>query len=92
MEPFIPDGAYCIFVSPVGGDLQGRIVLVQHRGIHDADTGASCSVKRFAGELGHTREGTPCWTRVRLLPINAAFDPIVLDPRDAAELVDVLPA
>lgn len=36
MEPRIPDGAYCVFHSPVAGSREGRVVLASHRGIADA--------------------------------------------------------
>ncbi len=90
MEPRIPDGAWCLFAAPVGGDLQGRVLLVQHRGIHDADTGTSYTVKRFE-RRGPEGEGV-----VRLVPENPRYAAIALDPRDAhdlrvvAELLEVL--
>jgi transcriptional regulator with XRE-family HTH domain len=90
MEPKIPDGAYCLFASPVSGDLQGRVLLVQHRGIHDADTGTSYTVKRFE------RRGAEGDGVVRLVPENPRYAAITLDPRDAhdlrivAELLEVL--
>jgi phage repressor protein C with HTH and peptisase S24 domain len=90
MEPRIPDGAYCLFAAPVSGDLQGRVLLVQHRGIHDADTGTSYTVKRFE-RRGPEGEGV-----VRLVPENPRYAAITLDPRDAhdlrivAELLEVL--
>lgn len=86
MEPRIPDGAYGLFSAPASGELEGRTVLVQHRGIHDADTGTSYTVKRFE------REGK----RVRLVPENPAYPTIELRERDeadlrvVAELLDVL--
>lgn len=87
MEPRIPDGAWCLFAQ-TAGDPQGRTLLVQHRGIHDADTGTSYTVKRF--ERLSAR-------RVRLLPENPDYEPIELresdgaDVRVVAELIDVLP-
>ena len=77
MEPRIPDGAYCLFAAPVSGDLQGRVLLVQHRGIHDADTGTSYTVKRFE-RRGPEGDGV-----VRLVPENPRYAAITLDPRDA---------
>ena len=47
MELRIPDGAWCLFRSPVVGTRQGRIVLVQHRSIQDPETGGSYTVKRY---------------------------------------------
>ena len=39
MEPVIPDGAYCLFASPVTGTRQGKTVLVQLRNGADPETG-----------------------------------------------------
>lgn len=89
MEPRIPDGAWCLFSAPVSGELHDRTLLVQHRGIHDADTGTSYTVKRFA--RGNTSG------RVRLLPDNPAYPPIELREKDdadlrvVAEFLEVLP-
>lgn len=76
MEPRIPDGSHCLF-APAAGDLRGRTLLVQHRGIHDADTGTSYTVKRFE------RVGP---RKVRLLPENPDYEPIELRESDGAEL------
>lgn len=91
MEPRIPDGAWCLFSSPVEGDLRDRTLLVQHRGIQDADTGTSYTVKRFE------REGPVGRGVVRLLPDNADYPAIELraadesDLRVVAELIEVFP-
>ncbi len=77
MEPRIPDGSHCLFNMRLPDDLQGRTLLVQHGGIHDADTGTSYTVKRF--ERLSPR-------RVRLLPDNAEYKPIELRESDAAEV------
>jgi transcriptional regulator with XRE-family HTH domain len=77
MEPRIPDGAWCLFAANPAGDLAGRTLLVQHRGIHDADTGTSYTVKRLE------RDGDGA---VRLLPENPDYTPIELRDRDAADL------
>lgn len=78
MEPGIPDGAYCLFGTPVLGELGDRTLLVQHRGIHDADTGTSYTVKRLQ------REGST--GRVRLIPDNPEYAPIDLHETDEANL------
>ena len=41
MELLLPDGAWCLFSGPVEGSRQGKIVLVEHRDIHDPETGGS---------------------------------------------------
>lgn len=97
MEPKIPDGAYCIFRAPVTGSRTGKILLVQHRDIHDPETGGSYTVKRFdstgvAGKEGAIRKG-----RIRLSPLNPDYQPIELqDTNDdeilvVAELIEILP-
>jgi SOS-response transcriptional repressor LexA len=96
MEPRIPDGGWCLFQSPVEGTRQGRIVLVQHRDIHDPETGGGYTVKRY--ESGKESDGTGSWrhTEIRLLPENPDFAPIVLrgvgegEVSVVAELIEVL--
>ncbi|MBI4583214.1 MAG: DEAD/DEAH box helicase family protein [Planctomycetes bacterium] len=96
MEPRIPDGGWCLFQSPVEGSRQGRIVLVQHRDIHDPETGGSYTVKRYRREK--EGDGTGSWrhTEIRLDPENPEFEPIVLknvpddEFRVIAEVVEVL--
>ncbi|MCZ7662518.1 MAG: S24 family peptidase [Thermoleophilia bacterium] len=96
MEPRIPDGAWCLFRSPVTGSRQGRIVLFQHQSIEDPESGGSYTVKRYESEK--EADGRGDWTHkvIRLLPENPDFEPIVLTGIDEgevsviAELVDVL--
>ena len=95
MEPAIPDGAYCLFRSPVEGTRQGKTVLVQLRDSTDPETGQHYTVKRYSSEK---TEQNDSWhhTRITLNPVNRAFAPIVLtgdDEREfqvVAELVEVL--
>ena len=96
MELRIPDGAWCLFQSPVVGGRQGRIVLVQHRDIHDPETGGSYTVKRYKSEKESDGLGSWRHTEVQLIPENPEFSPIVLrEVREdevcvVAELVEVL--
>lgn len=95
MEPTIPDGAYCLFATPVTGTRHGKTVLVQLRDQVDRETGHRYTVKRYESEKA--AEGDS-WrhTRITLKPINPAFPPIVLTASEAdqlqviAELVEVL--
>ena len=95
MEPRIPDGAYCLFASPVTGTRQGRTVLVQLRDEVDPDTGERYTVKRYRSEKTDNEDG---WRHVRILlePVNPAFMPIELKTDDegsvavVAELVEVI--
>lgn len=102
MEPFIPDGVWCLFAAPVTGSRQGRIVLVQHRDIHDPETGGSYTVKRYRsqktlfGDRMASDEGTWHHSVIYLEPLNPDYQPIVLkdvgegEVRVIAELVEVL--
>jgi len=78
MEPRIPDGAYCLFRTPVEGSRQGRIVLAQHRTIADPESGGSYTVKRYRSEKA-AADGSWKHTRVTLEPLNPAFKPIVIE-------------
>ena len=95
MEPRIPDGAYCLFASPVAGTRQGRTVLAQLQDTVDPDTGQRFTVKRYRSEKTEDEGG---WRHVRIVlePLNPDFEPIELatDDEDSvavvAELVEVI--
>ena len=72
MEPRIPDGAYCLFASPVTGTRQGRTVLVQLHDTVDPDTGQRFTVKRYRSEKTADEDG---WRHVRIVlePVNSEF-------------------
>jgi len=85
MEPAIPDGAWCLFRTPVEGTRQGKTVLVQLRDATDPETGQRYTVKRYESEKA--AEGDS-WRheRITLKPVNPDFEPIVLTSSDAGEL------
>ena len=95
MTPGIPNGAHCLFASPVTGTRQGRVVLAQLLDEVDPETSQRYTVKRYKSEKAEDENG---WRHVRVLltPDNAEYAPIVLTPDDesavsvAAELVEVL--
>jgi len=97
MEPKIPDGAYCIFRTPVAGSRTGKILLVQHRDIHDPETGGSYTVKEFDSSRITGKEGEIRTGIILLHPINKEFEPIELtdvneqEVQVIAELIEVLP-
>lgn len=84
MNRRIPDGAWCLFRSQLGGTRQGRIVLVQHRNVTDPETGGSYTVKQYQSEKrGDEVDG---WRHERIIlsPLSndPAFQPIVLEPSE----------
>ncbi len=86
MEPLIPDGAWCLFASPVEGSRQGKIALVEHHDISDPDTGGSYTVKRYESQKIHDASGLWRHTLIRLVPVNPDYDPIVITEATEGEL------
>jgi len=97
MEPLIHDGDWALFSSPVEGSRQGRIVLVEHRGIADPDSGGSYTIKRYESEKVHDAAGQWRHTRIRLVPVNPEYDTMEITDATAdelrviAELVETFP-
>ena len=95
MVPSIPNGAYCLFSSPVAGSRQGRMVLVQLQDGLDPETGQRYTVKRYHSETV-ADENNWRHSRITLSPENPDFEPIVLRPdyeeavAVVAEVVEVL--
>ena len=77
---------------------EGKVVLAQHRGIADAETGGSFTVKRFGSERRVGEAGLVEKARVTLAPRSRdpGFELIMVDEADGdevavlAELVGVL--
>ncbi len=96
MEPAIPDGAYCLFSTPVSGSRQGRTVLVQLRDSPDPETGERYTVKRYESEKVNAEDGTWRHLKITLKPNNPDFVPIELTCDDEgsvqviAEMLEVL--
>jgi len=89
MEPKIPSGSYCVFRANPEGTRQGKIVLVQHRGIEDPETGGQFTVKQYKSDKSSNSDGAWQHTKITLEPLNPAYQPILIDPSDA-EAVTVL--
>ncbi len=92
MEPLIPDQSLCVFRRGVTGSRQGRLVLVEalDQGGNDRYT-----VKRYRSEKRENEGGEWSHQRIRLEPLNPAFEAWDLDPQEdryriLAEFVQVL--
>lgn len=96
MEPRIPDGSYCVFRAQPEGTRQGKIVLAEHRGIDDPETGGSYTVKQYSSKKVINEDGTWAHDAIILEPENMEYDNIVLTPevgdefKIIAELVAIL--
>ncbi|HAN93582.1 MAG TPA: hypothetical protein DCQ33_16085 [Nitrospira sp.] len=87
MNRKIPDGAFCLFRANPAGDLEGRVIIAQHRSIQDADCG-HLTVKIFEGVRKQTKDGVSGYQRVVLKPDSddASIAPIVLENLAEGEL------
>ena len=98
MEPTIHDGDFCIFRANPEGTRQGKIVLVQHRGVEDPETGGSYTIKKYSSEKMVSADEGWGHSRITLSPLNPNYQPIeitgtsedIWDFRVIAELVAVL--
>lgn len=97
MNRRIPNGAWCLFrMNPVGSR-QGKVVVAQHRKIHDVDTGGSYTVKVYESTKKRAVEGEWTHAQIRLKPdsSNSGFSDLVFDAEDdglsiVAEFIEVL--
>lgn len=80
MNRRIPNGAWCLFRGNPSGTRQGKVVVVQHRGISDPDTGGRYTVKLYASEKIPAEGGGWAHERITLRPDSdqPGFEPIVL--------------
>ncbi len=97
MQPRIPDRSWCVFRKYQGGTRQDLIILAQHRGISDPDTGGAYSVKKYTSKK--KEEGAEPWQHVgiTLEPLNKDYPPIIItedtaeDFKIIAEFITVVP-
>lgn len=98
MNRRIPNGAWCLFRMRPEGTRQGKVVLVRHRDISDADTGGHYTVKVYESKKEVLSDGTWRHSAIILRPDTweYGYDPIVLSEEQGAclevvgELVAVL--
>lgn len=88
MNRRIPTGSWCLFRKNPGGSRQGKIVLVRHREIADADTGGHYTVKIYESQKKKMEDGSWQHTSIILRPDTNfdGYDPIVLTEGQSEEL------
>ena len=91
MNRRIPNGAYCLWRLHPRGTRQGKVVLAQHRDIHDHELGGHYTVKVYESEKEHFDDGTWRHKRITLKPDSddPRFEPTVLENVDDGELAIV---
>lgn len=89
MEPRIEDGDYCVFRANVVGSRNNKLVLVQHRGICDPDTGGSYTVKKYTSKKKYNKDGTWQHEEIILKPLNPDYSDIVIPNAEDEEFMVV---
>ncbi|HEY6908338.1 MAG TPA: helix-turn-helix domain-containing protein [Myxococcales bacterium] len=81
MNRRIPSGSFCIFRAPPLAPLQGKIVVAQHRAVHDPEHGGHYTVKQYEARRGE----------IRLKPSSSSrrYRPLVFRGSEAGELTIV---
>ena len=88
MNRRIPNGAWCLFRQFPSGTRQGRVVIVQHRDIHDPETGGQYTVKVYESEKTVSPDGSWDHRSIRLRPDSndPDFEPIDITAEQSDEL------
>jgi hypothetical protein len=82
MEPLIPEGSLNIFRLHPVGSRNGKVVLIQRKGVLD-DT-AGCTVKWYSSVKSNSEDGQWRHDQVRLRPHNHEFPEWDLSPEEFA--------
>lgn len=88
MNMHIPNGSWCLFKTDTGGTRQGKIVLVQHRNIQDADMGGQYTIKAYHSVKVENDDGTWAHSKIILKPqtTHLGYKEIVFEGAVAGEL------
>lgn len=98
MNRRIPNGSWCLFRANPTGTRAGKVVVAQHRSIHDPELGGTYTVKVYSSQKVTLPDGTWHHTEIQLAPDSddLGFEPIFIrDNEDeqfriVAELIAVL--
>jgi SOS-response transcriptional repressor LexA len=88
MEPKIKDGSWNLFREYNGGERDKEIVLVQFNSMGDPENGGRFTVKKYQSIKTVTEDD---WhhEHIELRPLNPDYDPIIVEPHEASEMVVV---
>lgn len=84
MNRRIPNGAWCLVRANPTSTRQGKVVVVQHHSIADAETGGRYTIKVYTSEKVPAEGGGRRHERITLSPDSdrPGFEPIELTPED----------
>jgi uncharacterized protein len=91
MNRRIPNGTWCVFRANPAGSKQGKVVVAQHRSIHDVDLGGSYTVKVYQSEKAVGDDGAWHHGRIVLKPDtnSPGYAPIVIEGEELEGLAIV---
>ena len=78
MQPRIEDGSLCLFRRYTGGSRQGRIFLIQARGLKNNETGEAFVIKKYQRQTALRSSSDESPAVVHLISENPRFPAIVL--------------
>jgi uncharacterized protein len=92
MNRRIPNGAWCLFRANPSGTREGKVVVVQHRSIEDAETGGRYTIKVYSSEKRAAEDGGWEHLRITLSPDSdrAEFVPIEIELAQGEDGVSVV--
>jgi len=88
MNRRIRNGAWCLFRVAPTGTRQGKVVVAQHRSIHDPDLGGSYTIKVYQSEERAADDGE--WTHARILLKPDSTDSSYVDLEFGSEAAESL--
>ena len=87
MNKIIPNNSICLFKKYAGGSREGKIVLVKHSNIQEADFGAGYTIKEYRSKKIITNDS---WSHqsiiLKPLSFNSKFSDIILEEDDLSDL------
>ena len=83
MEPVISNGSYCLFTRETAGTRNNRIILAQKLGLHDVDTGASFTIKRYESTKVYDSDTEWRHEKIILKVVNPDYEDIEISPEEA---------
>ncbi|KAA2243832.1 DUF2075 domain-containing protein [Chitinophaga agrisoli] len=88
MNKLIPNGAICLFRKYSGGSRNGKVVLVSHTSIQDADFGSNYTVKKYFSIKKDNADDTWEHERIILKPLSSdpSYTDIILEGDELSRL------
>jgi uncharacterized protein len=88
MNRRIPNGSWCLFKANPAGTRDGKVVVAQHRTVHDPELGGAYTVKIYRSEKVHSADGSWSHTKITLSPdsLDPRFQTIAIDAAAADDL------